>query len=187
MKTHFDIEKMVAEGAISNELDYERALIADRSLRLLAKEDVHFKKLRAELRDLIEAYEKQHWANSNEIDASKVLESDQAEKIAELERLFIQERKEAIREKLKDLKLTQEDLAKLLGHRSKTHMSELINGIKPFTLKDLVVIHRLLQINIDTLIPTFLSLDDEQKIKAAVRKIAKPGLMLAMEQLVLYK
>ncbi|MEJ5055097.1 helix-turn-helix transcriptional regulator [Sphingobacterium sp. MYb382] len=169
MKTHFDIEKRIAEGTISNKLDYERALIADRSLRLLAKEDVHFKKMRAELRDLIAAFEKQNWANSDEIDVSKVVESDQAEKIAELERLFIQKRKEAILDKLKDLKLTQEDLAKLLGHRSKTHMSELINGIKPFALKDLVVIHRLLQINIDTLIPAFLSLDDEQKIKAAAR------------------
>ena len=46
MKTHFDIEKIIEMGIINNELDYERALIADRKLRLLGKEDVHFKNLR---------------------------------------------------------------------------------------------------------------------------------------------
>ena len=46
MKTHFDIEKIVEMGIITNELDYERALIVDRKLRLLGKEDVHFKNLR---------------------------------------------------------------------------------------------------------------------------------------------
>ena len=45
MKTHFDIEKIVEKGVISNELDYDRALIADRKLRLLAKENVYFKNL----------------------------------------------------------------------------------------------------------------------------------------------
>ena len=43
MKTHFDIKEIVESGSISNELDYERALIADRKLRLLAKENLHFK------------------------------------------------------------------------------------------------------------------------------------------------
>ena len=42
MKTHFDIEKIVEKGIITNELDYDRALIADRKLRLLAKENPHF-------------------------------------------------------------------------------------------------------------------------------------------------
>ena len=45
MKTHFDIEKIEEKGVISNELDYDRALIADRKLRLLAKENVYFKNL----------------------------------------------------------------------------------------------------------------------------------------------
>ena len=36
MKTHFDIEKIVQNGTITNGLDYERALVADKKLRLLA-------------------------------------------------------------------------------------------------------------------------------------------------------
>ncbi|AFD06312.1 hypothetical protein [Solitalea canadensis] len=39
MKTHFDIEEFVKRGKIENELDLERALIADRKLRNLAKEN----------------------------------------------------------------------------------------------------------------------------------------------------
>lgn len=57
MKTHFDIEKLIEFGSITNELDYERALISDRNLRLLAKNDDHLKKIRSKLRDLIEQYE----------------------------------------------------------------------------------------------------------------------------------
>ena len=57
MKTHFDIESIVKKGFIKNELDYDRALIADRKLRLLANESPHFKTLRSKLRNLIEEYE----------------------------------------------------------------------------------------------------------------------------------
>lgn len=184
MKTHFDIEKLVGTGAITNELDYERALIADRNLRLLAKDNDHFKKLRSRLRDLIQQYENKEWNHVDQISQDKIRESDKAERLAEVERIFIQNRKEAIRNKLKQLTLTQQDLATLLGHKSKTHMSELINGIKPFTLTDLVIINRLLKIDITLLVPTFLSNKDEDKVKAAVIKIDKPQLKLVIDDLV---
>lgn len=131
MKTHFDIEKLVERGSISNELDYERAMIADRKLRLLSKDNAHFKKLRSKLRDLIEQYENEEWNDVDKINEEKLLESEKSERIAEHERQFIENRKQAIRKKLKTLDLTQEDLAALLGHKSKTHMSELMNGLKP--------------------------------------------------------
>ncbi|SUJ01077.1 Predicted transcription regulator containing HTH domain [Sphingobacterium spiritivorum] len=184
MKTHFDIEKLVESGAITSELDYERALIADRNLRLLAKDNDHFKKLRFRLRDLIEQYENTEWNNADQIDEDKIRESDKAERLAEVERIFIRNRKEAIRDTLKRLTLTQQDLATLLGHKSKTHMSELINGIKPFTLTDLVIINRILKIDITLLVPTFLSFKDQVKVKAAVTKIDKPQLKLAIDDLV---
>lgn len=186
MKTYFDIEKLIEVGSITNELDYERALISDRNLRLLAKDDDHLKKLRSKLRDLIEQYENKEWNNVDQINEEKVLESDKAERLAEFERIFIQNRKKAIKIKLKEFSLNQEHLATLLGHRSKTHMSELINGIKPFTLKDLIIINRLLKINIELLIPPFLSDKDEIKIKEAVAKIDRPKLKLAMDDLVLF-
>jgi len=185
MKTHFDIEKIVEKGIITNELDYDRALIADRKLRLLAQESLHFKNLRTKLRDIIERYEISEWSDIDKLDDNKLTESEKSEHIAEQERLFIENRKQAIRKKLKELDLTQENLALILGHKSKTHMSELINGIKPFTLKDLIIINQLLKINITELIPIFLSKEDQVKVKEAVIKLNKPKLKLTSEDLVL--
>jgi len=90
MKTHFDIEKIVEKGIITNELDYDRALIADRKLRLLARENLHFRNLRTKLRDIIEKYENSEWSDIDKIDDYKLLESDKSEYIAELERLFLE-------------------------------------------------------------------------------------------------
>ena len=173
MKTHFEIEKIVELGIINNELDYERALIADRKLRQLGKEDEHFKHLRKKLRNIIEKYENKEWSVVESIDDNKLLESEKAEKFAELERQFLETRKIEIRKKLKALELTQENLASILGHKSKTHMSELMNGIKPFTLRDLIIIHQLLKIEISTLIPVFLSKEEQTKINKVVEKLDK--------------
>jgi hypothetical protein len=85
MKTHFDIEKIVQKGTITNELDYERALVADKKLRLLAKESHHFKTLRTQLRDLIEQYESVHWSDVNSIDIAKLTESEKQKRLAEQE------------------------------------------------------------------------------------------------------
>lgn len=184
MKTHFDIENIVEKGIITNELDYDRALIADRKLRLLTKESPHFKKLRTKLRDIIERYEIAEWSDSDKIDDVKISESATSETIAELERRFIENRKQLIRKKLKEFDLTQEDLALILSHKSKTHMSELMNGIKPFTLKDLIIINRLLKINLMELIPVFLSKEDQVKVKEAVIKLDKPKVRLTSDDLV---
>jgi len=173
MKTHFDIEKIIEMGIITNELDYERALIADRKLRLLGKEEVHFKNLRKKLRGIIENYENKEWSVVESIDDNKLLENEKAEKFAEIERQFLENRKLEIRKKLKALEITQENLGSILGHKSKTHMSELMNGIKPFTLRDLIIIHQLLKIEISTLIPTFLSKEEQIKINKAVEKLDK--------------
>jgi transcriptional regulator with XRE-family HTH domain len=183
MKTNFDIENFIENGSITNELDLERAMIADRKLRLLSKENIHFKNLRKKLRDLIEEYENREWSNLDTLTDEKIIESDKSEIIAERERIFIETRKQQIRKKLKALDLTQENLGHLLGHKSKTHMSELMNGIKPFTLKDLVIINRLLKIDIKELVPIFLSREDQIKIKSAVIELNKPQIKLEKEDL----
>ncbi len=176
MKTHFDIEAIVKNGIISNELDYDRALIADRKLRILAREDNHFKNLRSNLRDLIEQYEKLHWSNVEQINDEKLVVSDKSEETAESERVFLENRKQAIKKKLREFDLTQVNLASLLGHKSKTHMSELINGIKPFALKDLIIINRLLEIEISVLLPVFLTQEESNRVKQAVLKLDKQKL-----------
>lgn len=166
-----NINKIIQKGLIANELEYDRALVADRKLRLLAKEDASLKARRKELRSIIQKYETQHWSDHRSISKDKIVESEQSAIIAEQERRFYEARKEAIRKKLKGLQLTQAQLGLLLGHKSKTHMSELMNGLKPFTLKDLIIIHRLLHIKMNLLIPVFLSPQDEKQLEKRMAQL----------------
>ncbi len=183
MKTQFDISKLIEAGKIQNELDFERALIADRKLRVLSKENPKYKSVRKKLRDLIEQYENRNWNAKSNVPVKKLQDSDLAESIAEKERLFIWRRKALIRKKLKNLNLTQQDFGKILGHRSKSYMSELINGVSPFSLKDLIVIHRLLKINLSDLIPTFLPQSDRKKIHTTIKELNNPKLKLSIEDM----
>ena len=115
MKTQLDISKLLEIGKIQNELDFERALIADRKLRILSKEDSKYKTIRKSLRDLIETYENKNWSSDSIITNKHLKESDLAELIAEKERLFIKNRKELIKKRIKSINLTQQDLGEILG------------------------------------------------------------------------
>jgi transcriptional regulator with XRE-family HTH domain len=185
MKTQLDISKLLENGKIQNELDFERALIADRKLRVLSKENSKYKVIRKKLRDLIEDYENKNWTSNSRITDKKIRESDLAELIVEKERQFIQNRKELIRKKLKNLNLTQQDLGTVLGHRSKSYMSELMNGASPFSLKDLIIMNRLLKIDLTDLVPTFLPQSDTEKIRTSIQKLDNPKLKLSQDDFAL--
>ena len=62
-------------------------------------------------------------------------------------------------------------------------MSELINGISPFPLKDLIIINRLLKIELVDLLPTFLSQNDQLKVKSAITELNNPKIKLTKEDL----
>lgn len=160
-------------------------MIADRRLRVLSKEDSKYKVLRKKLRDLIEDYENKNWSTNSTITDEKIQDSDLAELIAEKERQFIQNKKELIRKKLKNLNLTQQNLGSVLGHKSKSYMSELMNGMSPFSLKDLIVINRLLKIELSNLAPTFLPQSDQVRIRISIDKLDNPKLKLSQEDFAL--
>ena len=181
MKTQFDIKKVLEVGKLESELEHERALVADRKLRVLCKENHRLKPLRKKLRDLIEKYENKNWLKTSVIDENKMYESDLAELIAEKERIFIQSRKELIKKQLKKNGLSQQELGILLGHSSKTYMSELMNGISPFTLNDLIVINRLLKIDLTNLVSTTLPQKQIIKIKKSIQKIGNETIKLSKE------
>jgi len=181
MKTQFNINDFLEITEIRNELDYERALIADRKLRKLSKENAEYKSVRNQLRTLISAYESKNWNKDSVISEQKIKESDLAEYIAEQERQFIEDRKLLIKSKLKKIKLTQQDFGTILGHNSKSYMSELMNGVSPFSLKDLIVINRLFNIDLTDLIPTFLPHNERVKIKSTIQKLDKPNLKLSID------
>lgn len=110
-----------------------RALLADRRLRVLSKDDSKYKVIPKKLRDLIEDYQNKNWSTDSTITDEKINESDLAILIAEKERQFIQNRKDLIRKKLKNSNLTQQNLGSVLGHNSKSYMSELMNGMSHFS------------------------------------------------------
>lgn len=176
--------KTLQKGSISNELELEKALIIERKLRLLAKDNPELAESRTQLRAIIKEYEKLNWNADSIISDKKIQESDLAELIAEQERKFLAKRKEILKAKLSELGINQQDLGQILGH-SKSYVSELINGINPFNLKDLIIIHKLFKIKLEDLIPTTIPQKESEKIKSSILKINKPKLKLGKEDLVL--
>ena len=176
--------KILEKGSISNELELEKMLIIERKLRLLVTENPELAESRNKLRSIIKEYEKLNWSGDFVISDKKIQESDAAELIAEQERKFLENRKEIIKSKLAKIGINQQDLGQILGH-SKSYTSELINGINPFNLKDLIVIHKLFNIKLEDLIPTIIPQKESDKIKSSILKINKPKLKLGKEDLVL--
>lgn len=183
MITQFDIDKLLEKGVIDSELELEQAFSVDKKLRLLSKKDASFIIKRKKLRALIENYEKQNWSVVSNITDNTIRESDIAEEITEKERLFIARRKEVIRKKLKDFNLNQQELGLILGHSSKSYMSELMNGICPFSMRDLVIIHRILEIELKDLIPTTIPHQDRIQIKASIIKLKNTKVRLSKKAL----
>ena len=115
----------------------------------------------------------------SEVSELRIRESDLAELIAEKERRFIQKRKALIKSRLKQAGLNQQHLMILLGHRSKTHMSELMNGIRPYTLNDLIIINRLFKIALSDLVPTTIPQSQRERIKKTIEEIGSPNIKLS--------
>ncbi|MFO7826160.1 MAG: helix-turn-helix transcriptional regulator [Cyclobacterium sp.] len=183
MKDILDIREIEKIESLENEYDLEKASLFERQLRLMIDENPDLIPLRKKLRDLIKGYEDREWSDFEKITDSQVAESDQAENTVNKEQKFIQKRKEAIRKKLKAYELTQQDLGSILGH-PKSYMSELINGVSQFTLKDLVIIHQVLGIKLSVLIPTFLEPETKIKVSESIRKLNKPKLKLKSTEMV---
>jgi hypothetical protein len=155
MKDILDINEIEKIERLENEYDLEKASLYERKLRLMIDENPDLKPLRKKLRDLIKDYEDREWSDFEKITESQVEESDKAEQMVKVEENFIHNRKHVIRKKLKAFDMTQQDLGLILGH-PKSYMSELMNGVSQFSLKDLVIIHRVLGIKLPILVPTFL-------------------------------
>lgn len=183
MKDQADLKSIMKAGKLTNELDLERALILDNKLRILAKDNPELIESRNLLRSIIKEYEKTNWSKDSVIDEQKIKESDIAQFIAEQERVFLENRKYAIKEKLEKLKITQQELGKILGH-GKTYISELMNGVSPFGMRDLIILHRLFGIKLEKLIPTIISEKDRARIKTSLNELNKPGIRFEKQDFV---
>jgi len=183
VKDIINIQEVENIERLENEYDLQKASLFERKLRLIIDENPEFKSLRKKLRDLIVEYESREWSDFEKISDSKIDELEKAEAIINYEQIFISKRKESIRKKLKEYDMTQQDLGVILGH-PKSYMSELINGVSQFTMKDLVIIHRIFGINLKTLIPIYLHSDTRKQVKTSILKLNKPKLRLRKTELV---
>jgi len=182
MKDIISIQEIKDIVRLENEYDLQKASLLERKLRLMVDENPDLIPLRQKLRDLIKDYEAHEWSDFANIDQSKIDKLDSAEQIVKQEQLFINKRKETIRKKLKEFDMSQQDLGTLLGH-PKSYISELINGISQFTIKDLIIIHRVLGINLNGLIPTFLQSETKEKVRQSIQKLNKPKLAIRKSEL----
>ena len=84
---------------------------------------------------------------------------------------------------MKNAGLKQNDLALILGHR-KSYMSELINGMRPFSKDDIIIINRLFKIKLEELMPTFLKTEKVTYINDALKALNKETLKLSAKDLI---
>lgn len=177
-----EIDNILKVDELNTELEFEQATAIHGKIRWMVKEDSSLEPIRKHLLELIEKYEKKNWSDEDKITDEQIRESDLSEKIVEAENLFIQNRKELIREKLKENGITQKDLGKILGHRP-NYMSELMNGVRPFSKDDIIVIHRLFDIAFKDLIPPFLNKEATNHIKATLDELGNKKIRLKMSGL----
>lgn len=177
-----EIDNILKLNELNSELELERATAIYGKLRWMVKEDSSLKSVRQHLKSLIMQYEKKHWTEESKISDKQIAKSDTAERIVNSENIFIHKRKELIRGKLKEIGISQQDLAKLLGHRP-NYMSELINGVRPFSRDDLVVLHRLFGIDFKDLIPPFLKAEVTNHIKSTLKKLKNTKIRLQINDL----
>ncbi len=176
------IDKILKINELANELEFERATSIMGKLRWMVEDNRSLEPIRRHLSLLIEKYERAHWGNEYEITEAQIMESDEAEEMVSAENLFIQKRKELIKAKLKENNISQKDLATLLGHRP-NYMSELINGVRPLSRDDIVVIHRLFGIDFKDLIPPFLKKEVTNHIKTTIENLSNRSTRLKLNDL----
>lgn len=182
MDLQLSLKKILKKGSLNSELEFQRASVIDRQLRLLVKDYPELVDDRKQLRSILKAYEDQHWTDS-ELTDKQIEESDLAAQIAAKENTFNLIRKQVIKSRLREKGLAQKQLGTILGHTSETYISELINGINPFTLNDLILIHMLLDIRMELLVPTTLSTQIIVKVRNAVSRLNNPRLKLEIQDL----
>ena len=173
----FSIQNIQKINSLTSELEFEKASSLFLQLGVLEKGDKSYRPIRNHLRDLIKDYEKSNWVDEDSITYIQIKESDLAEALVQAENEFYHKRKELIKVKLKETGLNQNDLAKILGHR-KGYMSELINGLRPFSKEDLVVINRLFKIKFEDLIPRFIKQERALHIKKTLETLSNNKIRL---------
>lgn len=166
----FAINNIIKLKKLESEIELERASSLYLKLRTLEQEDSSYTQIRKYIKKLILDYELEYWSDESKITDEQVKDSDLAEALVQAENEFNQKRKELIRQSLNKKGIKQGDLANILGHR-KGYMSELINGLRPFSKEDIVIMNRLLKVKFEDLVPPFIKQDKAVHIKKTLKLI----------------
>ncbi len=177
-----EIDNILKIDELNSEYEFEKATSIYGKLNWMGEDDSSLIPIRQHLMTLIEKYENTHWNNESAITDEQIKENDIAEKIVSAEILFVQKRKELIKKKLKENAISQKDLGRILGHRP-NYMSELINGVRPFSRDDIVVIHRLFEIEFQEIIPPFLKKEVTNHIKTTLGELKGKKVRLKIDDL----
>lgn len=169
MKNRLTIENTLTISALESELELERAIRLHSKLNWMLKDDPSLEEKRQHLGKLIQDFEEKYWGDEETISPEQIIESDLAEMMVEKESLFFSRRKEHIRDALKKFNMNQQDLGEILRQK-KNYMSELINGVRPFSLPDLQIIHQFLKIDLKLLIPPFADLERAERTVERIQK-----------------
>jgi antitoxin component HigA of HigAB toxin-antitoxin module len=170
-----DVSTALKVTELSSELELVEATALQNKLRWMIKDNPALEPVRKHLRSLILKYETTNWKNDNSVSEKQIADHNKAEEITSLETKFIQKRAELIKRTLKKYDLSQQNLADMLGH-SKTYMSELINGVRPFAMNDFLIMHKYFKIKLELLIPPFIKTEKIEQANAVVKKLHKPKL-----------
>jgi antitoxin component HigA of HigAB toxin-antitoxin module len=170
-----DLNTALKVTELSSELELVQATALQNKLRWMIKDNPALLPVRKHLRSLILKYETAHWQNDNLVSEKQIVEHNKAEEVSSFETKFIRKRSELIKRTLKKYDLNQQNLADMLGH-SKTYMSELINGVRPFAMNDLLILHKYFKIKLELLIPPFIKKEKIAHANEVVKELHKPKL-----------
>lgn len=180
----FKIDNILAISQLKSELEVEKASSMVAKFNWMQEEDESLKPLRKHLVFLIEKYENEHWADIDDITDKQMEESEKAEWFTEQHNLFIQRRKEVIRNSLKERGLIQKDLARILD-RSVSYLSEQMNGLRQFSYTDIKILSRSFKIPLNDLFDLYMEENVRERVKAVIKEYPQAKLELNKEDLIL--
>ncbi|MBL0913756.1 MAG: helix-turn-helix domain-containing protein [Bacteroidia bacterium] len=173
----FAIDNVLKIKALGSESELAQAQHLYLKLRPAAADSPSLKPVRKHLAQLIKAYEEIHWARVEEVSAAQVKQAEYVEKQVLGREKFISRRRDLIRNALKRFGLKQNDLADLLGHR-KSYTSELVNGVRPFSQEDVILLHLLLGLRLEDLILPLVKESALTRLRTTLARLNRPGLQL---------
>ena len=88
MKDLVNIREIENIQQLDNEYDLQKALLLDRKLRLMAKEDATLKPIHDKLFRLIQEYEQKNWSDSENIPEEQFEEAETSEQLVKIENKF---------------------------------------------------------------------------------------------------